>query len=42
MPTPNLFTGVKNVHEPQEWVSAQDLSRAVTVCIELARLWTKQ
>ena len=39
VPTPNLFTGMQNIHGPHEWVSVQDMSRAVEVCIRLAQLW---
>ena len=24
VPTPNLFTGMQNIHGPQEWISVQD------------------
>src|SRR5262245_42961183 len=40
VPTPNLFTGMQNIHGPQEWVSVQDMARATGVCIELATLWS--
>jgi tripeptide aminopeptidase len=40
IPTPNLFTGMQNIHGPQEWVSVQDMARATDVCIELAQLWS--
>lgn len=40
IPTPNLFTGMQNIHGPQEWVSAQDMARATEVCIALLRLWS--
>jgi tripeptide aminopeptidase len=39
VPTPNLFTGMQNIHGPQEWVSVQDMVRATEMCIELAQLW---
>src|SRR5688572_22337186 len=39
VPTPNLFTGMQNIHGPQEWVSVQDMSRAVDACVKLAELW---
>jgi tripeptide aminopeptidase len=39
VPTPNLFTGMQNIHGPHEWVSVQDMSRAVEGCIKLAELW---
>jgi tripeptide aminopeptidase len=40
VPTPNLFTGMQNIHGPQEWVSVQDMARATEMCIELAQLWS--
>ena len=40
VPTPNLFTGMQNIHGPHEWVSVQDMSRAVEVCVKLAELWS--
>jgi len=39
LPTPNLFTGMQNVHGPLEWVSLQDMARATQVCLNLAQLW---
>jgi tripeptide aminopeptidase len=39
VPTPNLFTGMQNIHGPHEWVSVQDMSRAVEACVKLAELW---
>jgi tripeptide aminopeptidase len=41
LPTPNLFTGMQNVHGPLEYVSLQDMARATQVCIELAQLWSQ-
>lgn len=40
VPTPNLFTGMQNIHGPHEWVSVQDMARATGMCIELAKLWS--
>ena len=40
VPTPNLFTGMQNIHGPHEWVSVQDMTRATEMCIELAQLWS--
>ena len=42
VPTPNLFTGMQNIHGPHEWVSVQDMARATDVCITLAQLWGKE
>jgi tripeptide aminopeptidase len=39
LPTPNLFTGMQNVHGPLEWVSLQDMALATQVCVELAVRW---
>ncbi len=35
--TPNLFTGMQNIHGPLEWISVQDMVKAVEVCVELVR-----
>jgi len=42
VPTPNLFTGMQNIHGPHEWVSVQDMRRATEMCIELAQLWSSE
>lgn len=39
LPTPNLFTGMQNVHGPLEWISVQDMAQATAVCVELVQLW---
>jgi tripeptide aminopeptidase len=39
VPTPNLFTGMQDIHGPLEWISVQDMEASTRVCIELARLW---
>ncbi len=39
VPTPNLFTGMQNIHGPLEWISIQDMARATSLCIKLAELW---
>lgn len=39
VPTPNLFTGMQNIHGPLEWISAQDMEKSVRVCVRLAELW---
>ena len=35
--TPNLFTGMHEVHGPLEWVTIQDMEMATKVCLQLAR-----
>lgn len=42
VPTPNLFTGMQDIHGPLEWVSVQDMRRATEVCITLAQLWCRR
>lgn len=42
VPTPNLFTGMQNIHGPLEWVSVQDMAHATELCIKLAELWASQ
>jgi tripeptide aminopeptidase len=39
VPTPNLFTGMQNIHGPHEWISVQDMARAAKMCVELVQLW---
>jgi tripeptide aminopeptidase len=41
LPTPNLFAGEHNFHSRLEWVSAQDMDRAVDVIVELCRVWAE-
>lgn len=40
VPTPNLFTGMQDIHGPLEWISVQDMTKATELCVELARLWS--
>ncbi|WP_417239075.1 peptidase T [Celeribacter halophilus] len=40
VPTPNLFTGMQNIHGPLEWISVQDMAVATKLCLELASLAT--
>lgn len=39
VPTPNLFTGMQEIHGPLEWVSIQDMERATEMCVRLVQLW---
>ena len=39
LPTPNLFTGEHNFHSRLEWVSVQDMEKAVEVIVHLAQVW---
>ncbi|EEF57304.1 peptidase T [Pedosphaera parvula] len=40
VPTPNLFTGMQNIHGPLEWISVQNMARAVEMCVKLGELWS--
>jgi tripeptide aminopeptidase len=42
LPTPNIFAGEHNFHSRLEWVSVQDMEKAVQVIVELARLWEER
>lgn len=37
VPTPNLFTGMQNIHGPLEWVSVQDMATATDLCLTISR-----
>lgn len=39
LPTPNVFAGEQNFHSRLEWVSVQDMEKAVEVIVELAQVW---
>ena len=39
LPTPNIFAGEHNFHSRLEWVSVQDMEKAVEVIVALARVW---
>lgn len=38
VPCPNLFTGMQNIHSPQEWISVQDMARATDLCLSLVQI----
>jgi tripeptide aminopeptidase len=39
LPTPNIFAGEHNFHSRLEWVSVQDMQKAVEVIVHLCRVW---
>src|SRR4029450_11952988 len=39
LPTPNLFAGEHNFHSRLEWVSAEDMDKAVEVIVNLCQIW---
>jgi tripeptide aminopeptidase len=42
LPTPNVFAGEQNFHSRLEWVSAQDMEKAVEVIVHLCRVWEER
>ncbi len=42
LPTPNIFAGEHNFHSRLEWVSAEDMAKAVEVIVNLARIWEER
>jgi tripeptide aminopeptidase len=42
LPTPNLFAGEHNFHSRLEWVSVQDMEKAVEVIVHLCRVWEEK
>jgi tripeptide aminopeptidase len=41
LPTPNLGTGGHNFHSKVEWISIQDMRKAVEIVVNLVRSWAK-
>jgi tripeptide aminopeptidase len=41
MPCPNIFTGEMAIHSRHEFVSIQDMQKAVNTLIELVQIWEK-
>lgn len=39
LPTPNLFAGEHNFHSRLEWVSAEDMDKAVEVIVNVCHIW---
>lgn len=42
LPCANLFAGGHAFHSPLEWISRQDMERAVKTLVELARIWEER
>jgi tripeptide aminopeptidase len=42
LPTPNLFAGEHNFHSRLEWVSVQDMEKAVEVIVHLCQVWEER
>ncbi len=41
LPCPNIFTGEMAIHSRQEYVSIQDMQKAVATLVELCQIWEK-
>ncbi len=42
LPCPNIFAGEHGIHSKQEWVSVQDMHKAVETIISLAVVWEEK
>ncbi|MER3404360.1 MAG: peptidase T, partial [Chloroflexota bacterium] len=42
LPTANLFAGGHNFHSQREWVSVQDMVKAVETIVHLAMIWAEK
>jgi tripeptide aminopeptidase len=42
LPTANIFAGGHAFHSPLEWISRQDMEKAVATIVELARIWEER
>jgi len=42
LPTPNIFTGGHNFHSQKEWISVQDMEKAVETIINLVQIWAEK
>ena len=41
LPTPNLGSGMHNIHSKLEWISIQDMKKAVEVILNLVKVWSE-
>lgn len=41
LPCPNIFTGEMGIHSKHEYVSIQDMQKAVNTLVELSQIWAK-
>ncbi len=42
LPCPNLFAGEQGIHSRQEWVSRQDMEKAVEMIVHLCQIWEEK
>jgi tripeptide aminopeptidase len=42
LPTPNIFTGGHNFHSQLEWISIQDMEKAVETIVNIVKIWEEK
>jgi len=42
LPTPNIFTGGHNFHSKKEWISIQDMIKAIETIVHLCNIWAEK
>ena len=42
LPCPNIFTGMQNLHGKHEWISVQDMQKAVDTLVHLVQIWEEE
>jgi tripeptide aminopeptidase len=42
IPTPNIFTGGHNFHSKKEWISVQNMAKAVETIVHLSEIWAEK
>jgi tripeptide aminopeptidase len=42
LPCPNIFTGEMGIHSKQEYVSVQDMEKAVETLVHLSQVWEEK
>ncbi len=42
LPCPNIFAGMQGIHSKREWVSLQDMMKAVETILHLCQIWAEK
>ncbi|NOY05179.1 MAG: peptidase T [Chlorobi bacterium] len=42
LPCPNIFAGEHSFHSKREWISVQDMEKAVMTIVEIAKVWEER
>jgi tripeptide aminopeptidase len=42
LPCPNLFTGMQGIHSKKEFISVQDMKKAVETIVHLSSIWAEK